>query len=81
MIRGLEIKDIEKIVSDEERIFGDSLGAEMIGASLDGSDPLKGKRWLISTKWRITKGVNKQCQEIHNCPVSQFTSLTQLHPV
>lgn len=40
MIRGLEIKDIEKIVSDEERIFGDSLGKSMLEASVKGSDPL-----------------------------------------
>lgn len=40
MIRDLEIKDIERIVSDEERIFGDSLGKSMLEASVKKDDLL-----------------------------------------
>ncbi len=40
MIRELIINDIEEIVADEERIFGDSLGKSMLEASLKGDDPL-----------------------------------------
>lgn len=40
MIRDLTLNDIETIVRDEERIFGDSLGKSMLEASLNGSDPL-----------------------------------------
>lgn len=40
MIRDLRIDDIEEIVADEERIFGDSLGKSMLEASVKGDDTL-----------------------------------------
>lgn len=40
VIRNLSIEDIEEIVKDEERIFGDSLGKSMLEASVKGDDVL-----------------------------------------
>ena len=40
MIRNLSLDDINEIVEDEERIFGDSLGKSMLEASVKGDDLL-----------------------------------------
>lgn len=44
----------------------------------DGNDPVDKERLMILVKWKITKGTDKQCQEIYNCPIFQCISPTKL---
>ena len=40
MIRPLKEEDIKTIIEDEERIFGESLGCDMLHKTITGEDPL-----------------------------------------